>query len=411
MAQPCKLNAPAIPEFMPELKAGTAVPKPPVMSAHSASSSSVSPENQNRHYRALALLFIAAITGAKSGDAIDASRIRRYVSQPSPLQTPAADVCWCPDPGSDASFEAWAVAIRGKNASVLRKGPAAYADALMCAIFPVASPALPSLPVAIYRTWMAIDRVALEQAMDAGVDFNTLDKFCSRVQRQFLFNAFLLPRLCVEPSDFPEPRPSQASLRLLLADAFALHAEVTLGLLTKHTETQLSGTQKARLVRLHKESKVRELLAENASEIDELGKLKQDFISDATGILDEALDHPGYALECLLEAYFSYPSQMRQDLRRAEAAAATNDDPRLDEKRHAFDTQYSQWRVDLAYLARHRRQIDKLGAHGKEYFLSKLHTLSRAAYRPRQRPLRLEHSLAAARKLPEVIAEDGEPAQ
>ncbi len=411
MAQPCKLNGPIIPGFMPELNAGLVMAKPPVMTAHSTSSLSMSPENQDRHYRALALLFIAAVTGAKSGKAIDASRIRHYVSQPSPLHTLAADSCWCPDAGSDASFNAWAAGIREKNASVLGKGPAAYADALMRTIFPVASPALPSIPAAIYRTWMAIDRMALEQAMDAGVDFAALDKFCSRVHRQFLFNAFLLPRLCVKPSDFPKPRPSQASLREMLADAFSSRSKVTLELLTKYTETQLSETQKARFTRLHKEGKVRELLGENESEIDELGKLKQDFISDAIDLLDEELDHPGYALECLLEIYFSYPSQVHQDLRSSEAAAAKGGDTQLDEKRHAFNTQHSQWRADLAYLTRHREQIDALGAHGKEYFLNKLHTLSRAAYRPRLRPLRLEQILAAARKLPEVIAEEGEPAQ
>lgn len=411
MAQPCNLKAPTIPGFMSELKANNAVSKPPAMTAHSTSSSSLSSENQNRHYRELAMLFIAAATGAKSGKAIDASRIRHYVSQPSPLQTLAADSCWSPDPGSDASFDAWAAGIREKNVSALSKGPAAYADALMRTIFPVASPALPSIPAAIYRTWMAIDRMALEQAMDAGVDFAVLDKFCSRVHRQFLFNAFLLPRLSVKPYDFPKPRPSQAGLRDMLADAFSFHSKVTLELLTKYTETQLSETQKARFTRLNKEGKVRELLAENASEIDDLGKLKQDFISNAIGLLDEGLDHPGYALECLLEIYFSYPSQVHHDLRSSEAAAAKDDDTRLDERRHAFNNQYSQWRADLAYLARHREQIDELGAHGKEYFLSKLHTLSRAAYRPRLRPLRLEQILAAARKLPEVIAEEGEPAQ
>lgn len=411
MAKPCNLNAPTIPRFMPELKAGPVVAKPPVMKAHSTSSAPMSAVNQDRHYRQLALLFIASATGAKSGAAIYASRIHDYVSQPSPLQTPAADSCWCPEAGSNASFDAWAAGVRGKNASVLSKGPEAYADALMLTIFPVASPALPSIPVAIYRTWIAVDRMALEQAMDAGVEFNTLDKFCSRIQRQFLFNAFLLPRLGVKPSDFPEPRPSQLSLRQMLADAFSLHSKVTLELLTKYTETQLSETQKARLTHLHKEGKVRELLGENASEIDALGKLKQEFISDAKGVLDEKLEHPGYAMECLLEAYFSYPSQVRQDLRRLESVAVTGDDPRVDEKRHAFNTQYSQWRADLAYLARHRKQIDELGAHGKDYFLNKMHTLSRAAYRPRLRPLRLEDILAAARKLPEAIAEDGETAQ
>lgn len=407
MAQPCNLNAPMIPALMPEPGAAPAAPRLPVMTAHAAPS----PDNQDRHYQQLALLFIALATGAKSGNAIDDSRIRRYVSQPSPSHRLAVDRRWSPDPGSDALFDAWANAIRGKNAAALAEGPHAYAAALMRTIFPQASPAVPLLPVAIYRTWIAIDRMALEQALDAGVDFVTLDKFCSRIHRQFLLNAFLLPSLRVQPDDFPEPCPPAVMLRDLLVEAFAVHADATLGLLTRYTEGQLSAAQKARLTRLHKEYKVRLLLEENGSEIDALGRLKQEFFSDAIGILDDDLDHPGYALNCLLEAYFSYPQRVLDDLRRLEADAVTLDDPQLEKRRSEFQRQHRHWKADLDWLARHRSSLDELGEHGREYFLGRLHALSRAAYRPRLRPPRLEHMLAAARLQPDVIAEEAEPPQ
>lgn len=409
MTQPCQLNVSPVPEFMPELQATEAPPRPPVMNPHPVPVAPLATRYSEERCQQLALGFIAMAIGANGAEAITARHIRHYVAQPSQSRSPAADLRWHPDAAADAAFGAWADEVREKNAAELAKGPHAYADALMRTVFPAASKEVPALPYTIYRTWIAIDQAALELSLALGVDFGTLDIFCSRIQRHFLFNAFLLPRLRVEPSDFPQPCPSAASLREELIDAFFRHAKPALDLLTKYSETLLTATRKAELTYLWKVRKVTQLLNERAADIDAMGGLKQDFLKDATDLLGERLNHPGYALRCLLEAYFSYPKQIHEDLDRRESAEGADDDPQCEKKRIEFEIQHRLWKSDLETLARQRPAIDRLGEHGKEYFLGRLRALSRSAYRPRLRPLRLEHVLAAARLQPEVIAEEAEP--
>lgn len=405
------LSVPLIPERIRPAPPNQALMTPPAMQNRPASSADSFLADAEWHYRQLGLAFIAAATGTAPGHAIDENRICAYLSQPSPSTSASADCRWRPDADSDSALDAWAAQIAAACESALKDGPVAYVDALMRTIFPQASPELPNLPVSIYRTWMAIDRLALDVALAANVDFGALDKFCYRMQRQFLFNAFLLPRLQPDLARFAEPRPTAAQLRAMLVSAFNLHAANVLDALTLHTERSLALSQRARLRHLRNERDVMLALGEDGARLDNLGGLQAEFVDDAADVLQERIDEPAYAVQCLLEVYASYPHQVHDDYLRLSEAAATADSTALLAKRAEFQIQHNAWKKDLEFLAHHRSGIDQLGEHGKQYFLRTLKALSLAAYRSRQQRSRLSSALSSARLQPEVIAEEDEPVQ
>ena len=404
-------NVPFIPSYRPSLDIDIRTNTRPLMRHRPEASGKASSDARETQLQQFACDFIASATGVKAGQTIDMKQIHRYLSQQSTAYVAVPDSGWGNHILDNTACKKWAETIKQKNAMVMCQGSPAWADALMREIFPERLPQLPSLPQVIYAACIHTVLEALDQALVAGVDYVTLDQFCDRILSQFLFDAFLLPRLCPNPSCFPEPRPTMRDVRKDLAAAFESHAAASLSRVKKDIKRLLEPEKMAQLERLCKERKVMVLLGENAPDVDTLGGLKQDFIDDAVDTLGYSLGDPAYILCCLLEVYFSYPARVHQDVFSLQSKSRTRTDPRFENKYAEFQVQKSKWQEDLAYLTNHFSAIEKLSDHGKEYFLRMLQVLSQASYRPSRRTLTIKSMLATARSLADVIAEEPEPAQ